>query len=225
MKTRVAVLIPSIRGWAPDFGLSLARLVDYCARVPALGGKPIELDVLNMRGGVLAHQRETLAEQIVSGRHDFGLWLDDDMAFPAETLHVLLKRERKIIGATCVLRTLPPKPNAVRLNGEPAPWRRDLPLEQVQSIGFGAMLTARSVFETMRRPWFDTGWARDRFVGEDVWFCGCAREAGFKVWADHELGLRIGHVGESVFTPAGGACVGGLVDWGQRHLGVGERKR
>jgi len=53
------------------------------------------------------------------------------------------------------------------------------------------------VFKALSEPWYETPWRTDKrgYIGEDVFFCNKARDAGFKIWIDHDVSKEIGHVG------------------------------
>jgi hypothetical protein len=68
-------------------------------------------------------------------------------------------------------------------------------MEMVYS-GFGFVLVKKGVFETVGYPWFrpifhSIGEDIKDFSSEDVSFCLCAREKGFKIFIDPEI--RVGH--------------------------------
>jgi hypothetical protein len=70
-------------------------------------------------------------------------------------------------------------------------------LQEVGSVGMGVMLIKANVFAALSEPWFETPWRHDKrgYIGEDVFFCKKAREAGFKIWIDHDVSKEIGHIG------------------------------
>ena len=70
-------------------------------------------------------------------------------------------------------------------------------LQEVGSVGMGVMLIKANVFAKLAEPWFETPWRHDKrgYIGEDVFFCKKAREAGFKIWIDHDVSKEIGHIG------------------------------
>ena len=74
-------------------------------------------------------------------------------------------------------------------------------LEEVTAIGCGVMLVKREVFENTPRPWF---WFEQipggKLLGEDVYFCVKAQDAGYKTYLDHNLSNAIGHVGSYTYS-------------------------
>jgi hypothetical protein len=61
------------------------------------------------------------------------------------------------------------------------------------------MLVRRPVLEAMADPWFETGRISSQEIGEDVYFCDKARDAGFRLWLD--LGAKLGHLTTATVWP------------------------
>lgn len=74
-------------------------------------------------------------------------------------------------------------------------------LQEIGSVGMGVMLIKKRVFAKLSEPWFETPWRHDKrgYIGEDVYFCNKARDAGFKIWIDHDVSKEIGHIGTFEF--------------------------
>jgi len=74
-------------------------------------------------------------------------------------------------------------------------------LEQVTAVGCGVMMVKREVFENTPKPWF---WFHqipgEKLLGEDVYFCVKAFDAGYETYLDHDLSQQIGHVGSYTFS-------------------------
>lgn len=130
------------------------------------------------------------------------LWiLGDDHTFNPQTLARLLEHDKDIVVPLCLMRNPPYRPvifadenNRVDLNEHP-----DGGLIEVHAAGSGGMLIKREVFNFMVEPWFEAGVRSSVQLGEDVYFCEKAREAGFSVWAD--LDITFGHCTTSVVWP------------------------
>jgi hypothetical protein len=131
------------------------------------------------------------------------LFVDSDMVFPANTLNQLLSHEKDIVGVQYNKREFPPK-------GVYAPLdeKSETELYRAKHVGTGMLLIDLKVFANIGHPseshpkgnpWFSFG--RDSqgalVLGEDVWFCNVARDAGYDVWIDPTL--KIGHAGEYVY--------------------------
>jgi hypothetical protein len=61
----------------------------------------------------------------------------------------------------------------------------------------GCLLINVAALRKLSWPWFrfDYGPEPGQRIGEDIWFCRKAREAGMKIWADMDLSKELGHVG------------------------------
>lgn len=169
----------------------------------------IETFVIRYCIGTYIHKaRQTLAEELLTAGCDVIVWFDSDMRFPVDTIHRLLSHGKDIVGANYVTRTHTPHFVSISEDGmSRVPTTHESEgLEKVGSIGMGVCLTHASVFEKLPHPeenwwfWFD----RDQHlqhIGEDVFFCRAAREAGFDVWVDHDLSKQVRHIGSIEYAP------------------------
>lgn len=130
--------------------------------------------------------RNQLARDALESGAEWFLWLDSDMVFPPETFRRLNSHGRPFVAAPYALRKKDAPCSA--LGWDPADLTAD-------SVGFGCVLTHRSLFERVSAPWFDFTKGRDpeNGVGEDVFFCEIVRDAtGIRPFVDGAL--RVGHV-------------------------------
>jgi hypothetical protein len=122
------------------------------------------------------------------------LFVDSDMVFPDEALTQLLAREKEIVGVEYNKREFP-----IKGVFEPMTERSETELYEAKHLGTGLLLIDLSIFEKLQGPWFNFG--RDSqgslALGEDVWFCNTARDAGYKVWIDPTI--KVGHCGEYIY--------------------------
>jgi GT2 family glycosyltransferase len=145
------------------------------------------------------------------------MFIDSDMIFPPDGINTLLSRNKEIIGGNYNYRQLPirtvvkfdPKDidsDEITLTDDPGnPENQKITIKdptkpfKCRSAGMGFMLIKMSVFEKIPRPWFFFKPSSDPegFVGEDVWFCDRAKEAGFKVWCDPSI--HISHIGIGIY--------------------------
>lgn len=122
------------------------------------------------------------------------LFVDSDMRFPADTLDRLVAADKDIVAANYVQRTAPQWWTS-RFDGEWISSVGRTGLQEVEAVGFGVILIRLSVFDALARPWFDTPYDGQNHVGEDLYFCQQARNAGFSVWIDHDLSQQVRHQG------------------------------
>lgn len=154
------------------------------------------------QGTLIANQRAELCLDAMREKCTHVLFIDSDMRFPQDMIERLLQHDLDIVATNCARRRMPTGPTAqiYKENGE-----RELVytmpettgLQEVGSVGMGVMLIKANVFATLSEPWFETPWRHDKrgYIGEDVFFCKKAREAGFKIWIDHDVSKEIGHIG------------------------------
>lgn len=205
MKTyKVGICIPSRGEMDIGTAFDLSVLCSYDARF-RLGDQAL----YTVAGTLIFDQRQKLAEVALDEGCDYILWVDADMRFPKDTLERLLSHDKDIVGVNATTRTIPVKATAknllVDIEKKENQWisvssKGKTGLEQVTSIGCGVMLVKRKVFENTPKPWF---WFEkipgDKLLGEDVYFCIKAHDAGFETWVDHDLSNAIGHVGSYTY--------------------------
>jgi hypothetical protein len=209
---RVSVCVPSHDHVSANFSFDLAKLMGFTA-AKAVGPGAIEALAIHSAAGTLIHTaRQKLALVALSEGADYLFWLDSDMRFPKDILLRLLNHNEDIVGINYSTRGIPPKFVAIKQlgidEGEKSlrcvTTEDSTGLEEVAAIGFGAVLIHRSVFEKLHDPhgpegpWFQFPWihSKKQSMGEDVFFCKLAREAGFKVLVDHDLSKECAHIGE-----------------------------
>jgi hypothetical protein len=140
--------------------------------------------------------REAL--KIVDPGIDWLWFMDDDHVFDRDTLFRLLDRNVDIVQPLVSTRKPPYRPYGYRWNGqdhESFDWSHipNTGLMEVDAVGCGGMLIRRHVLDAIADPWFEEGHTSPEHLGEDLWFCKKAREAGFKIYVDTDV--QIGHMG------------------------------
>jgi len=159
-----------------------------------------------MQGTLIQNQRADLALDAMAEGCTHILFIDSDMTFPQDMVGRLLKHDLDIVATNCARRRMPTGPTAQ--NYKPDGTRElvyTMPestgIEEVGSIGMGVMLIKRNVFEKLSEPWFETPWRpKERcLIGEDIFFCRKANDAGFKIHIDHDVSKEIGHIGTFEF--------------------------
>jgi hypothetical protein len=154
---------------------------------------------------------------------NYYLWLDQDNVFPDDLFFRLHKHNVDIVSGSYVR-----KGGAWQWVFEPVPAEKDWEAEgksglmECRYVGFGACLVKGEVFDKMKSPWFkqDTqkitidGKPGIKEVGEDVYFCNKAREAGYKVWVD--TNTHVGHMGAVIWPKDAYAFHKGMMTSGQQ---------
>jgi len=119
---------------------------------------------------------------------DYLFFLDDDNAFHPTVLKRLLAHNLDVVGALYFERKPPFAPM-------PRRYRKPLLLHkpglcEVDETGTSGLLVHRRVFDRLEQPWFVSGDNPDgTYTSPDYYFCGKAREAGFRVWVDTSVWL------------------------------------
>lgn len=142
-----------------------------------------------------------LVKLVKADNYTHTLFIDDDMSFPADAAERLLSRDKDIVAANYTCRVFPVMPLA-SIDGSRIFSKGKTGLEEVHAAPTGMMLIKNTVFDKLEMPWFQTTFRPehpDDWMSDDVWFCARARDAGFKVWIDHDLSNEIAHVGGMEF--------------------------
>lgn len=193
-------------GWAYDYGHLVAHFVATGGYVPETG-KSYSLALNWCQTSILPEGRHRLVEDMHAKGVAKVLWVDTDMRFPKQGLHMLLRHDQSIVGVNYVSRRPPFRFTAATVDEqilETKPGHTGL--EEVGHVAFGFCLTDMSVFgdpsSSAHAPMFNFDWyfceerKRWTIIGEDVSFCREARARGHKVYVDQELSASIGHIGE-----------------------------
>lgn len=214
MKKQVSIAVP-VADSVPAVTLqSMLSVVNYAAI------NHIEIvDIGVTHRHLIDDARNGLVESFLSTDTEWIFWMDSDMTFPKETLVELFKvaeeKNSKMVTGVYYQRKnnnfpvlwsrgAPTESNGVsglenkrstvnKYVGSfafPHPDKKE-PFK-VHAAGFGCVLTHRSIFEVLDRPWF-------KFIpgvcSEDFYFFVNAQEAGFELWATPTLDL--GHIGDA----------------------------
>ena len=156
-------------------------------------------------GASICSNRITGVEEAQKAGSHWLLFIDDDMTFHPNSLLQLLEHDVDIVGGLCVKKRPPHGPTIYEPNKEKGGFNHVLHFElnellECEGTGTGFLLIKMSVFDKLDTPYFAfvPQPNRDRPMGEDLYFCTKAREAGFKVHVD--TGCIIGHLGLHAFT-------------------------
>lgn len=207
---KVGLCIPHTGMVSMRFAESLAALVGYTASLTIeYDGRPerAEQALFDERDGPLDYKRVRSVQRALDWGADYLLLLDSDQVFPSDGLIRLMARDCPVIGCNYPTRR-ENRPTAYGFDKEPIPTTPEKAeadeVEAVAGIGLGFCLVKAPVFGALAQPWFQTriGEAGEIACGEDAHFCNLVRRAGIPVLLDHALSLRVGHIGERVFSVA-----------------------
>jgi cellulose synthase/poly-beta-1,6-N-acetylglucosamine synthase-like glycosyltransferase len=200
---RVAICIPARGQMEVTTAFDLTMMAAYMA-----GKKNIDLNVYTSQGTLIFDQRNSLVHTAVIEKCDYILFIDADMRFPKTTLERLLAHKKDIIGVNATTRMMPPKPTArnIQINEDGSvDWlevfsNKEKGIGKVDAIGCGVMLIKTSCLKDIPQPYFYfEQLLKGKLLGEDIYFCIKAKDAGIDTWVDHDLSMEIGHVGSYTY--------------------------
>ena len=163
-----------------------------------IGANGLVIDMILRRSCDIVSNRTFLVKESIKNGATHLLFVDSDMIFPDDTIPRLLAHKKKIVGVRYKKREFP-----VEWLYKPVGEESEKDIFTVKHVGTGLMLIDLSIFTDKKKPlgspWFCFG--RDSqgalVMGEDVWFCNTAWEAGYDVFVDPTL--KIGHLGEYIY--------------------------
>lgn len=151
--------------------------------------------------------REKLAEMLLERDATHLCFIDDDMVFSDAVIPRLVSRihtdKLDIVTANYMVKEEPPTTfTAIGLNGERVRTTvESTGIEEIAANGFGVSIISAEVFKKVPQPWFLPTWTKDfGYSTEDVPFFRKAREAGFKVWLDHDASKAVAHAGRKQWS-------------------------
>lgn len=208
-KIRLLVAVPTHERVEAPFSYDLAQMMGYMGANFIGDGPQYPIEAMNLSyvTGTYVHSaRQSLAELAVTQKSDYVLWLDSDMRFPRDIFLKLVQHKKDIVGVNYSSRKLPPYFIAIKSIVPPvkcATGPDSTGLEEVEAIGFGAVLMKTRVLLDLhdptgpKGPWFWYEWMEGpkKMMGEDVYFCKLLREAGHQIWVDHDTSKECKHVG------------------------------
>lgn len=149
--------------------------------------------------------RNILAEEAINNEYDYVLWVDSDMVIPADALKRLLSHGKDIVSGlysykvllrdeVCCLKKVGDRYG----NYKASEIVKLHDLLEVDAFGFGCALTSVKALKSIKEPRF----VFKQDLGEDIYFCIKAKEAGFSLYADPNV--LCGHIGYVNYNLKGG---------------------
>ena len=209
---KIAIAIPALGSVPALFMYDMAKMMCFMGEATQSDENPIDGVFITLLAHTYIHSaRQGLAEVALEQGADYIMWFDADMRFPKDIIFRLLRHRKQMVGINYSTRTMPPSFVAIKQCGwEPGDdgirletTEDSTGLEQVEAIGFGAVLMSTTVFDGLHNPrgpegpWFWNKWLPDKqqSAGEDVVFCDYMNKAGVEVWVDHDLSKECSHIG------------------------------
>jgi len=167
-------------------------------------------ELMQVRRSMPDKARNALVEQFLKLKQDYLFFLDDDMivegAHPAALLDALLQEMEKdpklgIIAPRAYKRTKPFYPCLFRKTSESKykPMADSgKGLIEVDAIHCAATLIRPSVFEKVKKPWFEFLKIGDVELGEDISFTRKAKEAGVKIACHTDI--QVQHISDPLIV-------------------------
>jgi hypothetical protein len=196
---RLAIAAPTRDLVPASFAVDLAELY---ACTKQLG--PFEDVTIHFVASSYIHagQERVLEDVITHWRATHVLWLETDMAFPKDTALRLAQHQLPIVATNAVMRHYPIRFTAIK-DGARIETRPDSRgLQEVDACGLAVMLMRTDVVRALDKPWFRHEWDGQDAVGHDAVFCRRLRDAGHRIYIDHDLSKEIGHIGLHTFRPS-----------------------
>jgi hypothetical protein len=192
----VMILVPAMEMVNAEFAQHLAMAA---ANLVANG---IKINCAFNIGSVITIARRNLTDIFLKSDFDYAFWIDSDMKFPIDAPIRLLKRGVPLVGANYRRRRFP-NPGFTGMMGTPGQFTELVTddnspeMQEVDVLPHGCVMVHRSVYEKVPQPHYLQEYVTDLNleIGEDIYFCRKAKEAGFQVWCDHELSKEIAHIG------------------------------
>jgi len=201
--SRIAILIPARGQMEVATAFDLVAMCAYTIKTTNH-----DIDLFTSSGTLIFDQRNNLVKTALEIGADYAMFIDADMRFPKDTLKILMAHDKDIIGVNATTRSEPVKPTAknIHLNEDgsidwmPIYSNALSGISMADGIGCGVMLIKRKVLEALEKPYFYFEQLKENSIlGEDIYFCIKAKDAGFDTWVDHDLSKHIKHIGQYVY--------------------------
>ena len=162
-----------------------------------------DFEFIPVTNGPIDAMRCVIAEQALRLGCSHLLMLDTDHVLHPQTVTKLLANDVDICGAMTYKRYPPFDP--ILLKGTIKgyryiyPKRGDTDLVEVDGVGAAILMIKTEVFENIQKPWFKFekfSEDDDRPIGEDLYFCWKAKQAGYKIHVDPSI--PCGHITKMV---------------------------
>jgi hypothetical protein len=201
MAFNVVICTPSIGQCKSAYAFSLARLVAYFSQhrvYPEVEEQ--SCDFLLLEGsGVSANRERMTMMALEKPNMTHVLWIDEDMGFNLDTLHIMAQRRQPIVGCNYRMRVPPSEFVGIRKDrqGRIQTTAESTGLEEATYTGFGFCLIERKVIEAVPLPRYPIHYIPEgnSYTTEDNPFFIAAEQAGFQCYVDHDASKRIWHCG------------------------------
>ena len=147
--------------------------------------------------GSIADARNSLVAQALQDGASYLMMADTDQVYPQDALTKLLSHKVDICGVKVHSRWFPYAPvfyrgSVGKYQFIPNEEMYSGKLVEIDATGTGCLLINMEIFDRLEPPWFKFDMNKGNPVGEDIYFCHKAREAGIKIYVD--TSIEVGHL-------------------------------
>jgi len=201
MDFRLKILTPTTGECKAAYTFSLANLVMYYMQNKIypdsesqwLGVKPIT------GSGISANREHLAVDALKTDATDF-LFIDQDMGFHPDVLHVLAAKRLPLVGCNYKMRVKGKGFTTLSLDKKTRiiTTEKSTGVEPCYYTGFGVCLIKREVFEKAAKPWFLIGYNTvfGSYTTEDCGFARQLEDTDITWYVDHDASKLVWHVGD-----------------------------
>jgi hypothetical protein len=201
----VGVCVPSMGSIVTETTSCLLQLSAFFHQNRVPGCRSQKLSFIFAQGSLLPQVRQGAFASALKAGCTHILAIDSDMKFPKQVIHGLFKHDKDFVAANYVTKQIPAEPVTTGLDLERVYSTSDKHgLEVVSHTGFGVVLIKTKLVKRIGPALFEIRWNEESgaYMGEDVYFCERFREAGGKIYIDHDLSKHVTHLGKYEFSHA-----------------------
>lgn len=194
----IYIAIPTCRDWKAGFASSMLALVSKLT-TDYHQGLISGLHVNNQVSSLLPWGRQLMLDDALSTENfTHILWIDDDTKFSTKAVDSLISRELPFVACNMCRKQIGDEGIACGEDGKGIDSAGKTGVEEVSRTGLGMVLMEIEMLRKLKKPHFEILWLEERqcYLGEDDFLCGLIREAGYKLYIDHDASRRVGHIGD-----------------------------
>jgi len=188
MTKNIAIVMPTGDTIHADTAMSLARMIAM--------DRMNQFAFINPRCSTIAKGRWMGVKAALEMDPDFILFIDSDMVFPFNAVHMLMNHGQMMVSGHCTTRREPIHGVSRDKDGNFMDFTGEYGIQAVETTGLAFCLVHRSLFKAKHEPWFETSFDAERerpWLTEDEHFCKIVRSTGTPIYVD--VDLKIGHIG------------------------------
>ena len=201
MDFKLKILTPTTGGCKAAYTFSLANLIMYYMQNKVYSDSESQwLGVKPIAGSGISANREHLVAEALETDVTHILFIDEDMGFHPNTLHVLAEKNLPLVGCNYKMRVKGKGFTALSLDmkNRIITNEESTGVEKCYYAGFGFCLIERQVFEKVKRPWFLIGYNTEQnaYTTEDCGFARQLKDVDITWYVDHDASKLVWHVGD-----------------------------